>query len=386
MELITWALRNVFPNIVSLAPSDENINIDVFVPKFGRLSGTLTSLHDLARWAKSPITVCLNTIYLSHDVHCGNPDKVVQGSNNTYYTSIENVPSVVKFEQFNPDMIYSAPDMFDSPNLCRYVQMSSFEVPYYACTQGDNIAIRADENGDVVLWQEAIDSPTANLEVAVFLFASVIGIAMVVDLSRTVTAKIHKSDLSAVNLPTVGLSHWNRIILSDIIVAVVWYVVANVAIEGPLFLIDPSTNIAISTKNAAMYGTVKAIVFVAVSAVAVWQLLNEPETVKFKDAVSIRFTAEVTLLTAIVATVPKHVAPQFHAVLNAIAGTIAVYIAGRDYVIGNCRLATLSTAIANALALGPVFAMSNAVPPFTEYIIAFALEVQVAVFGTLMAY
>ena len=47
MSMITWALRNVFPDVVSLAPQEE-AEIDVFVPKFGRLSGTLTSLHDLA--------------------------------------------------------------------------------------------------------------------------------------------------------------------------------------------------------------------------------------------------------------------------------------------------------------------------------------------------
>lgn len=383
--MITWALRNVFPDIVSLAPS-EIAEIDVFVPKFGRLSGTLTSLHDLAKWAKSPVTVCLNTIYLSHDVHCGNPDKVVHGSNNSYYTSIENVPAAVRFEQFDQDMVYPTPDMFDTPNLCRYVQRSSYEVPYYACTQGDNIAIRADEEGNVVLWQEAVDSPTANLEVTVFLFAAVVGIAMVVDLSRTVTYKIKTNDMRPIELSSVGLDHWKRIILADILVATVWYVVANVAIEGPLFMVDPSVGIAISTTNAAIYGTVRATVFVAVAAVATWQLLNEPKVLQFKDAVSVRFTAEVTLLTAIVATVPKHVAPQFHAVLNAIAGTIATYIAGRDYVIGSCKLSAVATAAANVLALGPVFAMSNAVPPFTEYIIAAALEVQVAAFGTLMAY
>ena len=211
MELITWALRNVFPDIVSLAPQ-EAAEIDVFVPKFGRLSGTLSSLHDLAKWAKSPITVCLNTIYLSNDVHCGNPDKVVNGKDNMYYTSIENVPAVVQFEKFNEDMIYPYPDMFDSPNLCRYVQTSSKSVPVYACTQGDNIAIRADEDGNTALWQEAVDSPTANMEVAVFLLLAVIGIAMVVDLSRTVTSKVarNKKD-NYIKLSEVGLKHWNRI-------------------------------------------------------------------------------------------------------------------------------------------------------------------------------
>ena len=104
--------------------------------------------------------------------------------------------------------------------------------------------------------------------------------------------------------------------MADILVANVWYVIAYIAIEGPLYLVDPSANIAISTTNAAYYGTLRAVVFVAVAAVACWQLLNEPDTLPFKSAVSLRFTVEVTLLTAIVAVVPKHVAPQFHAVRN----------------------------------------------------------------------
>ena len=124
-----------------------------------------------------------------------------------------------------------------------------------------------------------------NLEVTVFLFAAVVGIAMVVDLSRTVTYKIKSNDMRPIELSSVGLDHWKRIILADILVATVWYVVANVAIEGPLFMVDPSVSIAISTTNAAIYGTIRAAVFVAVAAVATWQLLNEPKVLQFKDAV-----------------------------------------------------------------------------------------------------
>ena len=94
---VVWTLRNIFPSVVSLAPRANN-TIDVFVPKFGRLSGTVEGLHDLARWADSPVTVCLNTIYLSHDVHCGNNNAnlVVHGTDNTYITAIEDVPAVVR--------------------------------------------------------------------------------------------------------------------------------------------------------------------------------------------------------------------------------------------------------------------------------------------------
>ena len=381
---VTWALRNVWPAIVSLVPRDEAA-IDVYVPKFGRLTGTLVGLGDLAAWADSPVTVCMNTIYLSYDVHCGNPKGVVHGFNNTYSGLIENVPATCIFENRNQNYVYSAPDMFGNQGKCRYVANSSRTVPQYACIQSDNLAVRANTNGDVALWQFLVDSNTYNIEIALLAIISIIGIAMIVDLSRHVTTEFRKKP-THVYLHDLGLATWNKIILADIIVANVWIVIASLAKEGSFIMIDPSINTVMSTTNSAYYGMLRAAVFVVTAGNAVWYLLNLPDKTDFKSAVSLRFTVEAALLTSLVTIIPKHVAPDFHHVLMATVGTILSYIAGRDFVLGNCRMLAFVTQCANILSVGPMFTMSNAVPIYTEYFIAAALSVQVAAFGILAAH
>lgn len=381
---ITWALRNVWPTIISLVPREEAA-IDVFIPKFGRLSGSLVGLRDLAMWADSPVTVCMNTIYLSYDVHCGNPTTVVHGFNNTYSGVIEDVPATCTFEHPNQNYVYSAPDVFGNEGRCRYVANSSKTVPRYACIQSDNVAIRANPNGDVVLWQFLVASKTYNIEIALLAIMSVVGIAMIVDLSKHVTTE-YKKKPTHVHLNTLGLSTWNKIVLADIVVANVWMIVAYLAKEGPLIMVDPSISIIVSTTNATYYSMFRAAVFVVTAATAVWSLLNVTNATEFKSAVSLRFTVEAALLTALVTIIPKHVAPAFHNVLTATVGTILTYIAGRDFVLGNCQLLAVLTLVANIVSAGPMLAMSNAVPVYTEYFIAIALSLQIGAFGILAAH
>jgi hypothetical protein len=184
----------------------------------------------------------------------------------------------------------------------------------------------------------------------------------------------------------IGLTTWNKIILADIIVANVWMVTAYLAKEGPLIMVDPSANVIISTSNASLYGTIRAFTFIVIAANAVWSLLNLPSTITFKTAVTLRFTVEITLLTALVTIIPRHVAPAFHVVLLASVGTIMAYIAGRDFILGNCQILSTLALAANLLSVGPMLTLSNAVPVYTEYFIAAALTMQIAAFGILAAY
>ena len=377
--------QNLFPFVYGIIPSAITAEpTAITVPKFGTLEGTDHNLKALAAFYQSTITVCNNIIFISPDIYCGGSDYTIEGRDNLYAAQLEGTDVKVEFENRGGGS-YPYGDMFGTKHRCRYIENSApneTDVPRYACLAPTDIAVRIDPLGNTVVWATHSIADTETAEACVVAVLCIIAIALILDLSKHVT---QKNNTTAVDLVRDGqLTHWTRIIVADIIVAAVWLITSYVATNGAACLVHPAT--ALPSHIVAALGALKYVTISIHAAIAVQLLLDlNRETVNHRDAVALRYSAEVALLASIVVLVPTAVAPAFHAIFEATVGGVIVFITGRDTMAADAKPLALITTAAFCIATAPMLVISSAVPAGTEVVVAVAITLQLAAAGILAA-
>lgn len=384
-------IQNIFPTIYGIIPNPiQQTSSEIVIPKFGTIIATDHNLNALAAFYKQTITVCNNIIFVAESVYCGPQHNAIEGSNNLYSARIETVDAKVTFERRNATEEYNAPDMFNTQARCRYIKgsKSSSTLATYACLPPADIAVRADEDGNVMVWSPQSNKTTETAEACIIAILCIVALALLLNLSKHVTGQFKLKEKAKTSKASfekdAKLTHWSRIVVADIIVAALWLITAYVATEGAAYLTHPAMAAALPQPYVTAIGIAKYVTIAAHAAIASVIMLDfADDDIGHQDAVLLRYTAEIALLASIVALIPVHVAPAFHAMFEATVGGVIVHITGRDCIPANAKVLAIITIAAHTFDAAPMLILSNAVPPGIELITAACIALQLAAAGIL---